>query len=212
MNPDRRILVLGAGGHAKVVIDIIETARAGTIVGILDDNPDKHGTEFFGYRVLGGRDALPGLLSEGPLHGIVAIGHNRTRCELAAWFVQAGGQLFTVTHPAACIARTVRIGPGTVVMAGAVINPDASLGENVIVNTGALVDHDCVIGAHVHLAPSSTLCGGVSIGEGALVGVGAKVVPGVCIGKWTTLGAGAVVLAPVPDGAVAIGMPASVRG
>lgn len=209
MNAERRILVLGAGGHAKVVIDIVELSALGTIVGILDDDPRKHGIEFFGYTVLGGRDALPALLAGGSLCGIGAIGHNRARRDIAEWFVQSGGQLLAAIHPSAIIARGARIGRGTVVMAGAVINPDAAIADNVIVNTGAIIEHDCDVGAHAHLGPASTLCGGVTIGEGALIGVGAKVTPGVRVGKWSTLGAGAVLLAEVADGVVAVGIPAS---
>lgn len=208
MIPDRRILVLGAGGHAKVVIDIVELSALGTIVGILDDDPRKHGMEFFGYTVLGGRDALPALLASGALCGIGAIGHNRARRDIAEWFVQSGGQLLAAIHPSAIVARSARIGRGTVVMAGAVINPDAAIADNVIVNTGAIVEHDCDVGAHAHLGPASTLCGGVKIGDGALIGVGAKVIPGVRVGNWATLGAGSVVLDAIADDAVAFGVPA----
>lgn len=211
MTADRRILILGAGGHAKVVIDIVETAGLGMIVGILDDDARKHGLEVFGYKVVGGREALNGLLLDGPLHGIAAIGDNRRRQGAADWFVGSGGRLLSAVHPRACIARSATIGNGSVVMAGAVINADAAIGSNTIVNTGAIIEHDCRVGDHVHLAPASVLCGGVSIGGGSLVGVGVKIIPGVQVGKWATLGAGAVVLASIPDGATAVGVPAVIR-
>jgi sugar O-acyltransferase (sialic acid O-acetyltransferase NeuD family) len=205
---ERRILILGAGGHAKVVIDIVETAELGTIVGILDDDSRKHGAQVLGYTVLGGRDALNGLLADRPLYGLAAIGDNRIRKDAVDWFVRSGGRLLNAIHSRACVARSAKIGGGSVVMAGAVINPDATIGSNVIVNTGSIVEHDCMVGDHAHLAPSSVLCGGVEIGEGAFIGVGAKIVPGVQVGNWAIVGAGATVLAAIPVGAVAVGVPA----
>lgn len=208
MTVERRILILGAGGHAKVVIDIIETAELGAIVGILDDDSRKHGAQVLGYTVLGGRNALHELLAASPLYGVAAIGDNRIRMDAAGWFVQSGGLLLMAVHPLACVARSARIGRGSVVMAGAVVNPDATIGNNVIINTGAVVEHDCVVGDGAHLAPTSALCGGVEIGEGALVGVGAKVLPEVKVGSWALVGAGSTVLGAVPDGASAVGVPA----
>ncbi len=104
-----------------------------------------------------------------------------------------------------------KLGRGTVVFAGAVVQPDAVIGDHVIVNTGATVDHDCVVGDYAHLAPGVHLAGSVHVGEGAFLGIGSVVSPGVRIGRWTTLGAGAVAIRDLADGAVAVGVPARAR-
>lgn len=205
------LFVFGASGHAKVVIDAIECARSSRVVFVCDDASERHGTTIMGYPVIGGRRELLERRSE-VRSGVVGIGENSARSNVAAWLLEQGYDLEKVVHPAACIGRGVDIGDGTVVMAGCVINAGARLGRNVIVNTGATVDHDCELADGVHIAPGSHLCGDVVVGEGALVGAGSTVIPGVRIGARALVGAGSTVLANVPENARVGGNPCRVLG
>jgi len=194
------VIVLGAGGHAKVVISTLRAAGY-HVTGLYDDDPAKWGTLLAGVEILGPIDQAAGL-------AVIGIGHNATRKAI----VDRAGRVAwtTVVHPAACVDPTVRLGAGTVVFAGAVIQPDALLGDHCIVNTAATVDHDCVLGDFSHIAPGTHLAGNVTLGEGAFLGIGSAAIPGVRIGAWTTVGAGAVVIADLPDRVTAVGVPAHI--
>lgn len=191
------VSVLGAGGHARVVVSTLRAAGF-TVAGLYDDDPAKWGTSLAGVPVLGPLDQATGL-------AVIGIGHNPTRRSIAARLRTL--TWISVVHPAAWVDPSVRLGAGTVVFAGTVIQPDAVLGDHIIVNTGATVDHDCVLGDFVHVAPGCHLAGHVALGTGAFLGIGSAAVPGVRIGAWATVGAGGVVIADVPDGAVAVGVP-----
>ncbi len=208
MKAKEKLIVFGAGGHAKVVIDAIEQQGSYDIAGLLDDDPKHADKRFFGYPVLGTRADLPALLSAQLCHAIVTIGDNASRAAVAAHLAQQGWRFASAVHPRAYVARGVEIGPGCVVMAGCVVNADASLGAHVIINTGATVDHDCRIGDAVHIAPGCHLCGGVSVGSGSLLGAGASVTPGVNIGRNAIIGAGSTVIRDVADEARVSGSPA----
>jgi sugar O-acyltransferase (sialic acid O-acetyltransferase NeuD family) len=203
-----KLIVFGAGGHAKVVIDAIEQQGNYEIAGLLDDDPKHAGKRFFGYPVLGARADLPALLSERLRHAVVTIGDNAIRAEVAALLDRGGWQFASAVHPRAYIGRGVTIGPGSVVMAGCVINAEAHLGAQVIINTGATVDHDCRVEDAVHVAPGCHLCGGVSVGSGTFLGAGTTVTPGVKIGSKAIIGAGSTVIRDVADGAKVTGSPA----
>jgi sugar O-acyltransferase (sialic acid O-acetyltransferase NeuD family) len=203
-----KLVVFGAGGHAKVVIDIIEQQGVYEIAGLLDDDLKHKGGRFFGYPVLGTRADLPALISAGLGHAIVTIGDNASRVAVAAHLDQHGWLFASAIHPRASIGRGANIGPGCVVMAGCVVNADATLGAHVIVNTGATVDHDCRIEDAVHIAPGCHLCGGVRVGQGSLVGAGTTVTPGVNIGSRVTVGAGSTVIRDIADEAKVSGSPA----
>ena len=199
------VFVFGASGHAKVVIDAIEREGLARVVFVCDDAQEKHGTRLMGYLV-GSREELLARCSETSV-GVVGIGDNAARTEVAQWLVEHGCALARVVHPSADIGREVAIEDGTVVMAGCVINSGTRVGRNVIVNTGATVDHDCDVGDGAHIGPGSHLCGHVTVGERALVGAGTTIIPGVRIGSRATVGAGSTVLVDVPDGARAGGSP-----
>ena len=200
------LFVFGASGHAKVVIDILERMKGVKVAFVVDDAAQARGTKLCGYAVIGGRDAL--LANRRKVKaGIVAIGDNNARARVAAWLADEGFRSATAIHPAAVVARSVQIGDGATVMAGAVINTDSRIGAHVIINTGATIDHDCAIGDCVHIAPGCHLCGGVSVGAGSMLGVGTKVVPGVHIGNNVVIGAGSTVLQDIPDGARMAGSP-----
>ncbi|HUL90771.1 MAG TPA: acetyltransferase [Burkholderiales bacterium] len=208
MDKQPALVVVGASGHAKVVIDIVEKEGRYRISHLLDDNPALHGKSFFGYRVAGATAGiLAGAAGEKPL-ALIAIGDNGTRMRIASWLRGNGVGLARAVHPQSQIGRGAAIGDGTVIMAGAVVNSDAAIGENVIVNTGATVDHDCVVGDGVHLAPGVHLCGGVRIGAGAFLGAGSVVIPGIRVGGNAIVGAGSTLLEDVPENVKAAGSPA----
>jgi sugar O-acyltransferase (sialic acid O-acetyltransferase NeuD family) len=206
---NEKIFIFGAGGHAKVVIDIVEKQGRYDIAFLVDDDPSHKGSEFFGYPVIGGKAELLDH-PEAPRRGIVAIGSNRVRSTVAAWFSANGFATVTAVHPSAQIGRGVTIGPGTVIMAGAVVNSDTTIGGQVIVNTRASIDHDCVIADGVHLGPGCTLCGTVTVGEGSFVCAGATIIPNLNVGKGAIVGACSSVIRDVPDNVVVAGVPAVV--
>lgn len=201
----RKVIVYGASGHAKVVIDIVERMGECQIIGLIDDNPELKGQEVFGYEVLGDANILAEAGNLGAEAGIVGIGDNRIRGLLADRISQYGLELISAVHPSARISRGVRLGPGCAIMANAVVNADSSLGANVIVNTAATVDHDNVIADCVHLSPGVHLAGGVRVGAYSHLGTGVVVTPNVTIGKNVMVTAGSVVIRDLPDGITVTG-------
>jgi len=204
----REVVIFGASGHGKVIIDIVEKAGQYRVAFLVDDDPKYKGKQFFGYPVIGGRESLLAAEQADKLPVIVAIGNNETRMNVAAWLNDRGFASVSAIHPSAQLARGVSVGVGSVVMAAAVINSDTAIGNNVIINTGATVDHDCRIGDGVHIAPGCHLCGGVSVGDCSLIGAGCVLIPGVCVGRHVVLGARSTVIHNIGDGAKAVGSPA----
>ena len=208
---DIRTLILGAGGHAQVVADILLRAyEAGSNckpIGFLDDNSALIGTIIMGLPVLG---AIAQLSEFDHDAVIVAIGDNRTRARIFEKICGQGEQVVNAVHPAAVLAPDVCLGKGVVICAGVVVNTGVTIGDDVILNTGCTVDHHSHVGSHAHVAPGAHFGGNVRIGEGALVGIGAVVIPGRSVGKWAVVGAGAVVTKDIPDYSVAVGVPARV--
>lgn len=199
------VVIVGAGGHAKVVADILLGMRQ-AVLGYVDDDPATWGNTRLGLPVLGPVESLSHLEFDG---AICAIGSNRVRLTLAERFAGLlDGRWINAIHPQAVIGYGVQMGNGVVVAAGAVINVDTVIGHHSIINTGATVDHDCAVGDYAHIAPGTHLAGAVNIGVGTLVGVGAAVIPNVSIGEWTVVGAGATVVCDVPPNVVARGTPA----
>lgn len=200
------VLCYGASGHGRVVADILQCAGI-PVLGFIDDGPDRRGETFAGLPVFGGADALKKFPPETSAV-VVTIGTNSARGEVARRVRSLGFRLVAAVHPRAAVASGVAVGAGTVIMAGAVVNPGTTIGENVIVNTGATIDHDCRIGNGAHVSPGAHLAGAVSVGAGAHIGIGACVIPGCSIGENAIVGAGAVVLRDVPSGATVVGNPA----
>jgi len=159
---------------------------------------------------LGGSALFRGLIEEGVKGMIVALGDNLRRRAVFDAARAAGFELVAAIHPSALLGSRVKIGAGSVLVAGVVVNVDAEIGDNVIVNTSASVDHDCRIGAHVHLSPGVRLAGRVTVGEFTHIGIGAAVLPNLTIGKHCIVGAGSVVREDVPDGMVVAGNPARI--
>jgi sugar O-acyltransferase (sialic acid O-acetyltransferase NeuD family) len=201
MNRAEGVVVIGGGGHARVVISTLR--RAGCeVAAVFDDASASWGTRVCGVEVLGPVESIP----EHPYRcGVIAVGDNQTRREIAG---RVSLCWLTAVHPGAYVDPSATVGPGAVVFAGAVVQPGAVVGDHAIVNSGAVVDHDCEVGRFAHVAPGVILAGAVRVGEGTLLGVGTSVIPGVRIGSWSTVGAGSVVVRDLPDGVIALGSPA----
>ena len=209
-----RVVGIGAGGHAKVVIDILRLMGGHEIVGLLDADKVLWGTDVLGVRVLGDDSLLPQLYEQGirdAFIGVGTVGDTQPRVRLYDAARKQGFRIVQAIHPRAVIAPSAEIGHGPTVMAGAVINPDARLGDNVIVNTAAVVEHDCVIGHHVHIAIGAILAGTVTVGLGAHIGAGACVIQGITIGERAVIGANSVVTYDIPPYSIAMGAPAVVK-
>jgi sugar O-acyltransferase (sialic acid O-acetyltransferase NeuD family) len=195
--------VVGAGGHAKVVLALLR-ARGHAIGRVVDADPARHGATVLAHRI----EPESALAVEPDRLVVIAIGHNAARRRVAERLAQRGHRFAYLVHPTAWVAPDARIEPGAVVFAGAIVQPGAVVGAHAILNTGCSIDHDCVVGDYAHIAPGARLCGGVHVGEGALVGVGAAVIPALRIGAWATVGAGAAVIRDIDGGATVVGVPA----
>src|SRR4051812_16400441 len=206
----KKVFIYGAGGHGKVIADMLLTARVAGFAGFVDDDDKNKGRSILGYRVLGGPAWLKEQAAVADIEIVLGIGDNSGRRAVAERCRAWGAVLRTTLHPSAVVARSAKLGAGTVVMAHATINPDAELGEGAIVNTGAVVEHDVKAGNYAHLSPNSTMGGAAAIGELSLLGTGAIILPGVSVGSRTVVGAGAVVTESLPDNVVAVGVPARI--
>lgn len=202
---DRPLILIGGGGHARVLIDALRLVGA-TILGLCDPALSAGGKGPLGVPVLGGDEALTGHSPEA-VFLVNAIGSVQLTAKRRDRFQQlsARGYRFAVVrHPSVIVGADVELGEGTQLMAGTVVQSGTRLGINVLLNTRVSVDHDCRLGDHVHIAPGATLSGNVVVGESTHVGAGAVIIQGVRVGKGCLIGAGAVALKDVPDGATLI--------
>ncbi len=191
------MILFGASGHGKVILDILRR-RGVEPIAFWDDRPTTG--RLMGVEVI--QTPEPPLCDQ----MIVSVGNNRIRASLVDRFIN---QRFGIAiHPSALIGEDVEIGEGTVVMAGVKINSGTRIGKHCILNTGCSVDHDCSLGDFAHISPQATLTGGVSVGEGSHIGAAAVVIPGISIGRWCILGAGSVLIRDLPEGTKAVGSPA----
>ncbi len=209
MRRPRRLLVLGANNPetVRVVAAVNEREPTFTLVGFLDNDPAKHGGEFWGFPVLGG-SSLAGDAAYRDCVVVNAITRSpRVRKETTDELLGHGAQLTNLIHPGVDL-RHVTLGVGVVAHEGAVLQPGTRVGDNCAFNANVVVSHECGIGAHVFMAPGAVLAGLVEVGEGAMIGVHATVLPRLLIGAWATVGGGAVVVRDVPPGATVAGNPA----
>ncbi|WP_456288557.1 acetyltransferase [Paenibacillus sp. AK002] len=201
----KKVLVVGGGGHAKIVIDILQGYdECYEIVGFTSQTSDID--NILGVPYLGDDSIIS------KLHGvncfIVAVGNNKIRKSIYKRLIQLGLEPINAISKSSYVSPNAHIGKGIVVVAGAVINPCSTIHDNVIINTLTGIDHDCVVGAHAHIAPGASLAGGVRVGEGAFIGMKASVVPEKTIGEWSIIGSGAVVVSDIPSAVTVVGVPA----
>ena len=201
----KKLLILGAGGQGKVVLDLALTCEEWDEISFLDGG--KIDEEVLGYPVIGDFNEYE-VLREEYTHAIVAVGNNDLRLKLTEALLERGYEVPVFIHPSAVVSQFSSIGVGTIVMPQAVINVSAQVGKACIVNTGVTIEHDCQIGDGVHLSPSATLGGTVSVGDRSWICIGAKVINNITIGERVTVGAGAVVIDDIDEFGIYIGVPA----
>lgn len=203
------VIVLGAGGHAKVLIDVLRLTRR-AVIGALTPDRQSWGNEILGIPVLGGDDQLERYSAEKIelVNGIGSVGDFEQRVQIFEKFKGRGFHFSSVVHPSTVIAKEVFMGEGVQVMAGCVIQPDCKILKNSICNTSVAIDHDCQIGAHCHLSPGVTLSGGVSVGDRTHIGTKAAVIQGIKIGSNCSIAAGSVVVNDISSNTRVKGVPA----
>ena len=206
---NKPIIIIGAGGHAKVLLDTL-LLQGVSVLGISDTDPPKIGSSLFGIKVFGGDEIFKDFppASVHCVNGLGSINSMDLRKKLFESYKDKGYFFAQVIHPSALIAREVTIGEGSQIMAGAIIQPSTSIGKNCILNTGVSIDHDCEIQDHVHVAPGVTLSGSVKVGRESHIGTGAVVIQNITIGERVLIAAGAVVTQNIPDGVHVKGVPA----
>jgi sugar O-acyltransferase (sialic acid O-acetyltransferase NeuD family) len=194
------IIIIGAGGHARVLLDALQLSAC-KVIGFVDPALARGAAGPGGLPVLGGDEALKDFSASQVLlvNGIGSIGPTAARGAVWRRGKDAGFSFARVVHPSAIVSASATLGEGVQVMAGCVIQSGAEIGANSIVNTRASIDHDCKVGETVHIAPGVTLSGGVHIGDRAHIGTGAVVIQGVTIGADSLVAAGAVVYRDLPE-------------
>jgi len=206
----KKIILIGAGGHCKVIIDIIKSTNEYEIVGITDKNIKGSLLE---TPIIGDDIILEKLYESGVEYAFVCLGAIKdfsVRNKLYQMLKNIGFKVPILIHKNAIISKYASIGEGTCVMPGAIVNPGANIGENCIINTGSIIEHDCKLENNIHISPKVCLGGGVKIGNNSHVGIGSTVIQGITIGNNVTIGAGAVVINDIQDECVAVGVPAKV--
>lgn len=206
------LFMLGGGGHARVLLDILSLVHSEWRVGILDKEVSLHGTTFMGAIVLGGDEVLEQIAREKPgarfAVGLGAVGDCEPRRRLFDRALSLGLSPQTLVHPSAIISKFAQVAEGAQLLPSCVVNAGAKIGSNTIINSGAIVEHDCVVMDHAHVATGAVLASTVTVGEGAHIGAGASVRQCQKIGNAAVVGMGAVVIRDVPPGMVVMGVPA----
>lgn len=207
-----QIVVWGAQGHAKVVVEAIRLGGRWRIAGFIDDMaPQRAGEAFAGAQVLGGREVLPSLRAAGVKAMALAFGNNPGRWRLMNEMRALGFEFPPLVHPSAVVAADAELGEGCFIGPLAVVNPAARIGSQTIVNSAAVVEHDCVIGHAAHLSPRACLAGNVTVGDFSWIGAGSTVREKLSVGSEVTVGMGSVVVHSLPSRVVAYGCPARIR-
>lgn len=207
---EKPVILLGAGGHAKVLLDILLEKNI-EVLGIAEKDGTDLPSGLYGVPVIGSDSDVQQYPPDKVelVNGIGSVGSTALRQKVYERFKRQGYRFTQVIHPRAVVSIRAELGEGVQIMAGAVVNIGTRIKEDSIINTNASVDHDCLIGAHVHIAPGVTLSGGVTVGEGSHIGTGASVMQGIEIGANVIVGAGAVVIDNIETGKTICGVPAS---
>jgi sugar O-acyltransferase (sialic acid O-acetyltransferase NeuD family) len=203
-----RLLIIGAGGHGKVVAEAAELTQRWDQIAFLDDRYPK----IFSVQHWPVLERIHKVFNyvHSFCDAIVAIGDNQKRLSYLKELVRLGFRVPSIVHPTACVSNYSKISSGTVIFARAVVNIGTTIGHGVIVNTGAIVDHDCEIGAAAHISPGCSLAGGVQVGDHTWLGIGASVIQGVGIGANVIVGAGASIIRDIPDNVIVAGVPGKI--
>lgn len=201
-------IIVGAGGHGRVVLDIFRHAHNADPIGFVDGNPALQGQSIDGLEVLADTADLPALKAQGVDSAIVAIGDNATRNMYAQALAANGIPLINAIHPKASVASTARLGNNIVVAAGAVVCAHCRIADSAICNTASIVDHESIIGRAAHVCPGARLAGRVNVDDFAFIGIGATVIQCLSVGRGSIVGAGAVVLKDVAPFTTVVGVPA----
>ncbi|SDU28632.1 sugar O-acyltransferase, sialic acid O-acetyltransferase NeuD family [Pseudomonas pohangensis] len=204
------VLMVGSGGHARVLADILHLSNGLRLVGVIDDF-EMAGTPALGVEILGTCEDLPRIMRQLECCRVVlAVGHNARRLDLAARIESLCNDVVwqSLLHPAAVLAGDAVVGEGAVIMAGAIVNAGAQIGRHCLINTSAIVEHDCKLGDGSSVGPGGVLGGNVRLGVGAIVALGAGVINALELGEHALLGAGATAVRDLPAYAVALGVPA----
>jgi acetyltransferase EpsM len=205
-----KIVVIGRGGHSKVIVDMILSTGKNDIIGFLDDKYEEVGVIENTY--CGPISSHEDMLEKfNDIKFVIAIGDNKIRQSIVQNLNLPYEYYVTVIHKSAVISPTAKIGHGVVIMPNSVINADSRIGHHSIINTGSVIEHDSIVGDFSHVCPGATLTGTVQLGEGAFVGSGSTIIPNIKIGEWSTIGAGATVTSDIPADCTAVGTPAKVK-
>jgi len=205
----KKVILIGGGGHCKVVISQLKKLGEFEITGIVD-NYKPVGNSLMGIKVIAKDEDLSDLYRKGLRYALITVGSirdNTKRCKLFNMAKEIGLKFPVIVSPSATVDRSVKIGEGTVIMPGCIVNVDSYIGKNCIINTGAIIEHDCKIENHCHIAPGVHLSGGVEIDDLSFIGIGSTIIQGIKIGKNVTIGAGSVVIKDMPDEVIAMGNP-----
>ncbi len=202
------MIILGAGGHGRVVLDVLRQAALHHPIGFLDNNAGLHGRRVDGLPVLGGVEQLDMLRRRGIAGAIIAIGDNGARREFGETLAGQDFEVLSAVHPSAQLASSVSLGRGVVIAAGALVCAHCQIGDFAILNTGCIVDHESMIGTAAHICPGVRLAGHVTVESGAHIGIGATVIQNLRVGFESIVGAGAVVIQDVEPMTTVVGVPA----
>ena len=207
----KKIVLIGGGGHCKVVISILKKINNFEIAGIVDNY--KSESFISGIKIIGTDDDLKDIYKSGIHNALITVGSikdNTKRYKLFNMAREIGYNFPVIISPEAIVDKSVKIDEGTVIMPGSIINIDSSIGKNCIINTGAIIEHDCKIGDYSHIAPGVHISGAVNIGELSFIGIGATIIQGIKIGENVTIGAGSMVIKDIPDNVITVGNPAKI--
>ena len=203
------ILIFGAAGHAKVIIDLVEKEGSHEILGLIDSSKKK-GDDLMGYKILGQESDLPDIMANHSIKGgVIAIGDNGLRKKVNDKILRAcpDFNFLSFVHPSASMGKSAEVGIGSVILAGVIVNSDCRIGNHCILNTNSSLDHDSVMNNFSSLAPNSTVGGNVKIGEVSSIALGANIIQNITIGKHALIGAGSVVVEDIKDFSVNYGVP-----
>ncbi|MCH5139124.1 acetyltransferase, partial [Clostridiaceae bacterium UIB06] len=204
----KKVVLIGAGGHCKVIIDIIKSTNEYEIVGITNKS---YNEDVLNVPVIGDDNVLDKLYNDGVKYAFICIGalnNINIRNRIYKKLKNIGFNLPVLIHKTAVVSTFSHIAEGTCIMAGTIINPGVHIEKNCIINTGAIIEHDCFIGYNTHISPKVALAGGVKVGFNTHIGIGSSVIQNIEIGNNVTIGAGAVVINNIHDSVLAVGVPA----